>query len=51
MLQTYKKKVEAELEKCEKVSENLVHNYITDTKELEEEGEKKYQIRRCAISC
>ena len=39
MLQTYKKKVEAELEKCEKVSENLMHNYITDIEELEKEGE------------
>ena len=30
VLQTYKKKVEAELEECEKVSKNLLYNYITD---------------------
>ena len=49
VLQTYKNKVEAELEKCTEVSENLMYNYITEIEESEKEGEKHLKYEESVI--
>ena len=49
VLQTYKDKVETGLEECEKISKNLLYNYITDIEEQEKEGEKHFKYEEDVI--